>query len=49
MFDRSPEQSEREADDTGTDARRRFWNVLVILLSMALFGGLYAALRFMES
>lgn len=48
MFDDLAEQIKRDTEATSTRGQRRFWNAVVVFLSVALFGGLYAALRFME-
>jgi hypothetical protein len=49
MFDELQEQIKRDDDATTTRGQRRLRNAVVVLLSIVLFGGLYAAIRFMES
>jgi hypothetical protein len=48
MFDELEEQIKRCDDATTTRGRRRLRTAAVVLLSVVLFGGLYAAIRFME-
>jgi hypothetical protein len=49
MFDDLQERIKRDDDATTARGQRRLRNAFVILLSIVLFGGLYAAIRFMES
>lgn len=49
MFDDLEQQIKRDDEAVTTRTQRRWQTALVILLSMLIFGGLYAALRFIES
>jgi hypothetical protein len=49
MFEELDQQIRRDDEAVTTRAQRRIKNAVVILVSVVLFGGLYAALRFMES
>ncbi len=49
MFEDLQEKIKHDDDETMTRAERRLRNTVVVVLSVLLFGGLYAALRFMES
>ena len=49
MFDELQDQIDRDEESLTTPAERRLRNIVVLLVSIVLFGGLYAALRFLES
>lgn len=49
MFEDLEEKIKHDNAETMSSSERRLRNIAVIVLSVALFGGLYAALRFMES
>lgn len=49
MFEDLEAKIKHDDDETITRSERRLRYVVVIVLSVVLFGGLYAALRFMES
>ena len=49
MFDELQEQIKRAEDATTTPVQRWVRNIAVLLVSAVLFGGLYVAIRFMES
>lgn len=49
MFEDLEEKIKHDDAESVTRSERRFRNIIVIVLSVVLFGGLYAALRFMES
>jgi hypothetical protein len=49
MFDDLEQQIKRDDDIVRTRGQRRLQTALVILLSLIVFGGVYAALRFLES
>ena len=49
MFEELEQQIKRDDDAVTTRTQRRMRNALVLLVSAILFGGLYAALRYMES
>ena len=49
MFDDLQAQIKHDEEESTTPGRRRLRNFGVVVLSILLFGGLYAALRFMES
>jgi len=48
MFDDLQEQIKRDDEATTTKSERRIRNVIVTVLSVMLFGGLYLAIRFLE-
>lgn len=49
MFEDLEEKIKHDNDETMTRSERRLRTIVVVVLSVVLFGGLYAALRFMES
>jgi hypothetical protein len=49
MFEDLEEKIKHDDNETMTRSERRLRNIVVVVLSVVLFGGLYAALRFMES
>ncbi|HUA63147.1 MAG TPA: hypothetical protein VML19_30615 [Verrucomicrobiae bacterium] len=49
MFEELQDRMKRDDDATTTPGQRWLKNAVVIILAALIFGGLYAALRFMES
>jgi len=48
MFDELEKQIRQYEDETTTPKQRRLQGAVVIVLSVVLFGGLYAVIRFVE-
>jgi len=48
MFNSLDEQIKRDDDATSTPGQRGFYYLTVLLVSIVLFGGLYAGIRLLE-
>jgi hypothetical protein len=48
MFNSLDEQIKRDDDATSTPRQRGLYYLTVLLVSIVLFGGLYAGIRFLE-